>query len=42
MGPFLSYGRCGLGKSSLIYMTFGESFTSFQLGFLLFGVNFNS
>ena len=25
MGPFWSYGRSGLGKFSLICMTFGES-----------------
>ena len=42
MGPFWSYGRCGLGKSSLICMMFGESFTSFQPAFLLFGANFNA
>ena len=42
MGPFWSYGRCGLGKSSLICIMFGESFTSFQPAFLLFGANFNA
>ena len=42
MGPFLSYGLCGLGKSSLICMTFEESLTSFQPAFLLFGANFNA
>ena len=42
MGPFWSYGRCDLGKSSLIFMTFGESLTSFQLVFLLFGAKFNA
>ena len=38
----LSYGCYGLGKSSLICMTFGDSFTSFQPAFLLFGANFNA
>ena len=42
MGPFWSYGRCGLGKSSLICMTFGESLTSFQPTLYLFGANFNA
>ena len=42
MGPFWSYGHCGLGKSSLIRMTFVESRTSFQPAFLLFGANFNA
>ena len=42
VGPFWSYGRYGLGKSSLICMTFGKSLTSFQLAFLLFGANFNA
>ena len=41
MDPFLSYGRCDLGKSSLICMMFGESLTLFQPAFLLFGENFN-
>ena len=42
MGPFWSYGRCGLGKSSLICMMFGESLTLFQLAFFLFGANINA
>ena len=42
VGPFWSYGRCGLGKASLICMTFGESLTSFQPAFFLFGANFNA
>ena len=42
MGPIWSYGLCVLGKSSLICMTFAESFTSFQPAFLLFGENFNA
>ena len=41
VGPFWNYGRCDLGKSSLICMTFWESLTSFQPAFLLFGANFN-
>ena len=42
MGPFWIYRRCGLGKSSLICMTFGEPLTSFQPVFLLFGANFDA
>ena len=42
VGPFWSYGRCGLGKSSLIRMTFGESLTLFQQAFFLFGTKFDA
>ena len=42
MAPFWSYGRCGLGKSNLICMMFGESLTSFQPAFLIFSANFNA
>ena len=42
VGPFWGYGRCGLGKSSLICMTFGESITWFQPAFFLFGTKFDA